>query len=160
MKGLTPKRVFDMMTHEGKTQTEIALEYDVSRQYVHILATEAGYVSDTTKITENFPWEVDKKFYSSFIYRLVRLHGKAMLAGIDSVGVKSRKDVESLHERLKTYGVVIDYGEDYPPLPNLNKHGGFAFLPRTKEDEDFILKIRDGVKITDLGNKIWRLPKE
>ena len=55
--------------------------------------------------------------------------------------------------------MVLDYNPEYPPIMGLTSTPGFAYIPRTEEDEDFMMKIRRGVKVTPLGNRIWRLPE-
>lgn len=57
------------------------------------------------------------------------------------------------------YRQVIDYNPAYPAIPGVVNTPGFAYVPRTESDEDFIIKIRPGVRITTIGDRIWRLPE-
>lgn len=159
-KALTPKLVLKMMTDEGKTQTEIARDFKVSRQYVHHLAVQGGYKPVTTIVTENFPWEVDRAFIDNPIYTLIRLHGRYLLEGGSSRSDRLTKSVNNFRKQLADFGYVVDYSPEYGPIMGVTKHGGFAYLPRTTEDENFIFKVREGVRITELGEKIWRLPED
>lgn len=159
-KGLTPKRVIDMMTFEGKTQNEIAVEFGVSRQYIHKLAIQGGYESSTTKVTESLPWEVDSSFIKNYVYRMVRVYGRERIEGYDALGNFAQRLYRNLVKTLTRHNVVVDYNPEYGPIIGVTDIGGFAYLPRTEKDEDFIFKVREGVRITELGEKIWRLPND
>lgn len=156
---LTPDLVLWLMDH-GYRQSEIAREYGVSRQYVHKLAKNGGYVPPITTVTENLPWEVDPSCYRNTIYISLRAYGHIQLAGRDSLELDTVRRADTLVRRLRVFNQVIDYDPDYPPVPGLSNVNGFAYVPRTEQDEDFVVKIRPGAKITPLGDKIWRLPKE
>lgn len=47
---------------QGMTQTELAREYGVTRQYIHKLAKQAGHEPLRTIVTENFPWPIKPEF--------------------------------------------------------------------------------------------------
>lgn len=159
-KALTPKLVVKMMTDEGKTQTEIARDFKVSRQYVHHLAVQGGYESTTTKVTESLPWEVDSSFAKNYVYRMVRAYGRGRMEGNDALGNFTQKLYRNLVKTLTKHNIVVDYNPEYGPISGVTDIGGFAYLPRTAEDENFIFKVREGVRITELGDRIWRLPED
>ena len=156
--GLTSDLVLYYMS-KGRRQVDIAEEFGVSRQYVHNLAKRGGYESPITTVTENMPWEVDSDHYRHPIYMAMRLVGHLALAP-DNLTIESVERAEGLINRLRTFDVVVDYNPVYPPMPGVTGHTGFAYLPRTSEDEDFIMKVRPGVRITPLGSEIWRMPDE
>lgn len=145
---------------QGHRQTDIAKEYGVSRQYVHKLAKNGGYVPPITTITENLPWEVDSSCFRNTIYISLRAYGHINLGGPESLEKDTVRRAETLVRRLKVFNQVIDYDPEYPPIPGLSNVNGFAYVPRTEADEDYVIKIRPGVKITPLGEKLWRMPQE
>lgn len=145
---------------KGYKQSEIAVEYGVSRQYVHKLAKNGGYTPPITTITENLPWEVDGECFRNTIYISMRAYGHSVLTGRDSLEKDTVRRADTLVRRLQVFNQVIDYDPEYPPVPGLTNVNGFTYLPRTEADENFLMKIRPGVKITPLGEKLWRLPEQ
>ncbi|OIR43185.1 hypothetical protein [Corynebacterium sp. NML120713] len=147
------------LMEEGMSQAEIGRMYGVSRQYVNKLARQGGYVSRVNLLKEAMPWEVDKEFSRNASLIGFRLAGHVALDP-DNIAEEGRERAESFLNRLRTFNVVLDYNPEYPPIMGLTSTPGFAYLPRTEEDEDFMMKIRPGVKVTPLGNRIWRLPEK
>lgn len=154
--GLSPDLVMYLMEN-GYRQADIAREYGVTRQYIHKLAKQAGYISPIGTVRDNMPWEVDPAFQKNATYMAFRLVGHNRVAP-DSLEEGSKARAEGLINRLATFNVVLDYDPSYPPIPGLTNTPGFAYLPREEQDEDFMMKVKPGVKITPLGNKIWRMP--
>ena len=158
MSGLTPSLVIYLMK-SGQRQTDIAQSYSVSRQYVNKLAKQGGHISPITTVKENMPWEVDPELRRNSTIASFRLVGHAAVAP-DNLSEESRERANSLIRRLKEFNVVVDYDPAYPPIIGLTSLPGAKYLPRPEDDEDFIMKIRPGVRITPLGSRIWRLPKQ
>lgn len=156
---LSPDLVIWLMDH-GYRQTDIAKEYGVSRQYIHKLAKNGGYISPISTVGENLPWVIDPAFNKNAVYIALRAYGHTRVAGRDAMEPDSVRRADTLIRRLEVFQQVIDYDPDYPPIPGLTNTSGFAYLPRRPEDEDFVVRIRPGVDITPLGDKIWRLPKD
>lgn len=157
MSGLTPSLVIYLMK-SGHRQTDIARSYGVTRQYVNKLAKQGGHISPITTVKENMPWEVDPELSRNATIVSFRLVGHAAVAP-DNLSEESRERANSLIRRLERYNVVVDYDPNYPPIVGLTNVPGIKYIPRTEDDEDFIMKIRPGVRITPLGDRIWRLPK-
>lgn len=145
---------------QGYRQTDIAKEYGVSRQYINKLAKNGGYISPITTVSQNMPWEVESQFSKNSVYIGLRAFGHIQVAGRSSLEPDSLRRADTLTRRLAIFQQVIDYDAGYPPIPGLTNCNGFAYLPRVAEDEDFIFRVRPGVKITPLGEKIWRLPNK
>lgn len=160
MSGLTHDIVMSMIK-EGYKQTEIAKEYGVSRQYVSKLAKQSGYISSMTIINDNLPWEVDSEYQKNTLYQALRLIAHYNLEGEDAFihSETSRRKAQVLTKKLIVFRQVIDYNPAYPAIPGVVNTPGFAYIPRTESDEDFIIKIRPDVRITTIGDRIWRLPE-
>lgn len=159
MSGLSSDVVLYLMS-KGVRQSEIAREYGVSRQYVGQLAKQGGYDSPITKVSRNLPWEVDPAFYANTIYKGVTLHGHMMLAGKEKISATSQSKLLGFYRKLIRFNVVVDYDPDYLAQPGLTNTNGFAYVPRGAADKDYIIKVRPGVRITPLGEKLWRLPSD
>lgn len=156
--GLTSGMVLALM-RAGVRQVDIADQYRVSRQYVNKLAKQGGRIPPVTVVTENMPWEVDSEYFANTVYQSVRLVGHWSVEP-EALSGSSRQKVRAFLRKLVQFQQVVDFDPSYPAMPGLTNTPGFAYVPRTSEDEDFLIKIRPGVRITPLGNKIWRLPEE
>ena len=157
---LTPELVLYFID-QGMKQSEVAREYGVTRQYVNRLAKQGGYVSSMTIINDHLPWEFDTSEYQeNTLYQVFRLTATYNLEGDKAFinAPSSRRKVRSFVKRLTIYNQVIDFDPDYPPIPGVVNSHGFAYVPRSPEDDDFMMKIRPGVRVTNVGNRIWRLP--
>lgn len=157
MSGLDSGLVIALM-EEGMSQAAIGRMYGVSRQYVNKLARDGGYVSRLNLLREAMPWDVDTEFSRNSSLIAFRLAGHIAIDP-KSISDEGKERAGSFLNRLRTFNVVLDYNPEYPPIMGLTSTPGFAYIPRTEEDEDFMMKIRRGVKVTPLGNRIWRLPE-
>lgn len=140
------------------TQTELAREYGVTRQYIHKLAKQAGHEPLRTIVTENFPWPIKPEFYDNHLYITLRAIGTFNL---DSTAVRETtlRGVRSVLRKLQNFNTVIDYDPGYPAVPGLVNTPGFAYVPRAESDENFIVKIKPETRITPIGRKLWRMPE-
>ena len=143
---------------QGMTQTELAREYGVTRQYIHKLAKQAGHEPLRTIVTENFPWPIKPNFYENHLYAALRAIGTFNL---DPTAVRETtlRGVRSVLRKLQNFNTVIDYDPGYPAVPGLVNTPGFAYVPRTESDEGFIVKIKPETRITPIGRKLWRMPE-
>ncbi|MDK4207004.1 helix-turn-helix domain-containing protein [Corynebacterium pseudodiphtheriticum] len=143
---------------QGMTQTELAREYGVTRQYIHKLAKQAGHEPLRTIVTENFPWPVKPEFYNNHLYITLRAIGTFNL---DPTAVRETtlRGVRSVLRKIQNFNTVIDCDPGYPAVPGLVNTPGFAYVPRTESDENFIVKIKPETRITPIGRKLWRMPE-
>lgn len=147
------------LLEDGIRQSDIAREFGVSRQYVNKLAKQGGHESVINLINENLPWELPMEYRGNHLYQALRLtahlnydpEGMTSKANFDKIG--------SLIRKLTVFNQVLDFDPDYPAVPRISNTPGFAFIPRTETDKNYMIKIRPGVKITKLGEKLWRLPQ-
>ena len=154
---LTPEIVIALMD-SGMSQSEIARQSGLSRQYVSILAKRGGHVNPWLVVDDNLPWTVPADYTNNTIYKGVRRHGFFMAHGKKAMKSLEYKRLEGLWRKLRVFNQVIDFDPSYEGIPAISQEPGFTYLPRTEKDEDYIIKIRPGVQLTDIGKKIWRLP--
>lgn len=143
---------------QGMTQTELAREYGVTRQYIHKLAKQAGHEPLRTIVTENFPWPIKPEFTKNNLYQALRVVGLWNL-DTDSVSLGTVKKVIGVLRKVHHFGSVIDYDPGHPAIPGLITTPGFAYVPRTESDKGFIVKIKPETRITPIGRKLWRMPE-
>ena len=143
---------------QGMTQTELAREYGVTRQYIHKLAKQAGHEPLRTIVTENFPWPIQPDFTKNNLYQAWRVVG---LWNMDtkSVSISTRKKGVGGLPQGYHFGSVIGYDPGDPAIPGLITTPGFAYVPRAESDENFIVKIKQETRITPIGRKLWRMPE-
>lgn len=143
---------------QGMTQTELAREYGVTRQYIHKLAKQAGHQPLRTIVSENFPWPIKPDFYENHLYITLRAIGTFNL---DPTAVRETtlRGVRSVLRKLQNFNTVIDCDPGYPAVPGLVNTPGFAYVPRAESDENFIVKIKPETRITPIGRKLWRMPE-
>ena len=143
---------------QGMTQTELAREYGVTRQYIHKLAKQAGHEPLRTIVTENFPWPIKPEYTHNNLYTVLRVIGLWNLEP-SAVQDSTMKKVKGVLRKLQNFNTVIDCDPGYPAVPGLVNTPGFAYVPRTESDEGFIVKIKPETRITPIGRKLWRMPE-
>nr|WP_162933298.1 hypothetical protein [Corynebacterium lactis] len=154
---VTPEEVVLLMG-EGMKQSEIARRYGVSRQYICQLAQAGGHTPLTPIVAENMPWEVPSELLSNTIYKALRLFGHWQLDN-EALAEASLTKIRGFLNKLERFNQVVDYDPSYPAVPGLTNMPGFAYVPRVESDENFVFRVREGVRITPVGNRIWRLPE-
>lgn len=155
--GLTPEEVIYRIEN-GETQSEIARAEGCSRQYVSQLAKRGGWESPFKTMAENMPWDVPAELRNNTIYKNVRRHG--IWTTTNSLSEVDKAHLRAFLQRLDLFQSVVDYDPEYPPppKPGYSNTRGFTYLPRTEADEDYIIRIKPGVRITPVGRHIWRIP--
>lgn len=61
--------------------------------------------------------------------------------------------------KLTQFNQAVDYDPDYPIVLGLFNTPGFAYLPRLARDGNYAIRIREGMRLTPLGKKMWVMPK-
>ncbi|PME08077.1 hypothetical protein AY498_08705 [Corynebacterium ulcerans] len=158
---ITPERVMQLLG-EGMTQSQIAREYGVTRQYIFTLAKRGRHEArEMEYIKDDIPWpKVKDKHRDNTIYKTLRIHARYMERGQEGVRGSSYVKLLGMYRKLVRFNQVIDYDESYPPVKGLSNTGGFMYVPRSPEDGNLIIKMKPGVRITKRGAHIWQLPKK
>ncbi|MGV0428553.1 helix-turn-helix domain-containing protein [Corynebacterium pyruviciproducens] len=161
MAKITIEEIF-LLQGQGLTQAEIARRAGVTRQYIYKLLRESGYRSEfalqTRLIRNNFPWELENnEVMDNTVYIQLWLaarfnHNPA------SISKTSTERVRALIRKLVRFHQVIDYDPHYPWVKGLFNTRGLAFLPRSLTDENYMIKIRPGITLTEVGKTLWQMP--
>lgn len=120
------------------------------------LAKRGGWESPFKTMAENLPWDVPRELRDNTIYKNVRRHG--IWKTNNNLSEVDRAHLRAFLQKLEIFNSVVDYDPKYPAVPGYSNTPGFAYLPRTETDEDYIIKIKTGVRLTQLGEQIWRKP--
>ncbi|AKK10419.1 helix-turn-helix domain-containing protein [Corynebacterium uterequi] len=161
MSGLTPELVMQLM-EAGESQAAIARAFKVSRQYVHKLAKQGGHETSqrlSDYVSRHFPWDIIPEANHSTLHQNIRL---LALWNLDQSALErgGRLKLRAFLNKLNGFQQVVDYNPNYKAVKGLNNKPGFAYVPRTPEDEGMAIKIRPGIRLTDEGRKLWAMPKE
>lgn len=158
---ITPEEVMHLMG-KGMTQSQIAREYGVTRQYIFILAKRAGHeAAEQEYIKDDLPWtDIDETHKDNAIFKALRMHARYMERGQEGLRGSSYIKLLGMYRKLVRFNQVIDYDESYPPVEGLSNTGGFMYVPRSPEDGNLIIKMKPSVRITKRGARIWQLPKK
>lgn len=155
---IKPDKVIELM-NAGNTQAGIARLYGVTPQYINRLAKEGGYKPLSPQITENLPWKVHQAYSNNTIYNCLRLLARHNMQPGTLRGTSNTKLIAFLR-KLTQFNQVVDYDPDYPIVPRLCNTPGFAYVPRLPRDGNYAIRIREGMKLSPLGRKMWSMPKK
>ena len=147
---------------KGLNQSEIARQLGVSRAYISwIKHTYGGKLTPReVMMRDHFPWEVEPQFGSAGVLQHVRNHGEYMMTGGVGMSEGELKRLAGFHNRLRKFGLVVEYDPAIPPSPEVTM-GGFAYRTREPADEHLIVRVNEYCHLTDEGReKIWVLPPE
>lgn len=156
-KRITPAYVVSMI-NKGHSQADIAREFGVTPGYINKLAKQGGYKPLTPQITANLPWDIHPAYNTNSVYHSLRLLAHHNMRPGTLKGSSTKKLLAFLR-KLEQFDQVIDYDPDYPAVPGLTNTPGFAYVPRKPRDGDYAIRIREGMKLTPLGRKMWKMPK-
>lgn len=144
---------------KGYSQTEIAEMFGVTRQYVSwIKHTYGGRLTPREEVLKQFPWDVDTSMQRASPYRRLRDHGEYIATGGIGMSEDKLKRLRNFYNKLRTQDLVVEYDPSIPPTPGVSNMGGFAFRPRTPEDDDLLIRVNEYTALTDRGRMIWRFP--
>ncbi|WP_078323617.1 helix-turn-helix domain-containing protein [Mycobacteroides salmoniphilum] len=144
---------------KGWSQTKIAEEYGVTRQYISwIKHTYGGRLTPKEIVLQNFPWKVPTSMCQASPYRRMRDHGEFMATGGEGMSEVKLKRLRSFYQKLRDEDVVIEFDPDIPPTPGIASQGGFAYRKRKAKDGDLMIRVNEYANVTEEGRMIWRIP--
>lgn len=150
--------IVEALKNKGLTQSEIARQYGVTRQYVSwIKKRYGGRLTPTEQVLAHFPWQVNATQLQGVPYRRLRDHGEFMATGGVGMSHEKLRRLKAFYKRLKDENVVVEFDPNIPPSEGI-KHGGFAFRPRTPDDKDLLIRVNEFTNLTPQGEIIWRFP--
>ena len=148
--------VEDLMS-KGWTQSDIAREYDVTRQYVSwIRHYYGGRLSPREQMLQHFPFQVPARMGQTSPFRRLRDHGEYMATGGVGMSEETLGRLRGFYERLRNQ--VLEFDPNIPPIPGVSSQGGWRYVPRTAEDGDLLIRVNEYTDLTEKGKMIWRFP--
>ncbi|AEV52130.1 hypothetical protein [Rhodococcus phage RGL3] len=152
--------IVEALKNKGRTQSDIAREYGVTRQHVSwIVKTYGGTQTPRQKLLEHFPWEVPSKQLASSPYRNMRNHAEYMATGGVGMGAPELKRLRNFYQKLQDENLVLEFDPNIPGEPGFAINGGFALRPREESDGDLMIRVNEYTKLSDEGKRLWRFPR-
>ncbi|GAB3912622.1 helix-turn-helix domain-containing protein [Kibdelosporangium lantanae] len=160
---LTSEIVGELLA-KGFTQTQIAIEHNVSKQTVSVLAKAVPNRARSPReaIRDNFPWpDMAPGFKKAAIYEHVSEYLKWMELGTEKLTERQRKRLRAWLDTLQELNQVVVF--DPTILPTVHsRYGGWQYAPRTESDGDLLIRVNEHVvfKNPEEAEEIWRMPED
>ncbi|KAF0847790.1 helix-turn-helix domain-containing protein [Nocardia caishijiensis] len=151
--------IVEALKNKGLSQSEIARQFNVTRQYVSwIKHTYGGRLTPTEKLLrEHFPWKCPVVFSQAAPYQRLRNHGEFVATGGNGMAEYKLDRLRGFYGRLRE-GFVVEFDPDLPPERRVSNKGGWAYRERLPEDGDLLIRVNEHTNLTEEGARIWRLP--
>ena len=157
--GLTLAVVEDLLG-KGWSQSEIAREYGVTRQYVSWIRRHYnGRLNPKEEVRQHFPWKVPAAMGQTAPYRNLRYHAEFFVTGGIGMSDVQLQRLRSFYKKLRDEDLVVEFDPNIPPEPGVSSQGGWAYRKRRKSDGDLLIRVNDYANLTDQGRRIWRFPQ-
>lgn len=157
--GLTPT-VIESLRNKGWSFSDIAREYDVTRQYVSWIRTNYKGVSETPReqAKKMFPWNVSAEFHRSSPHMRLRDHLEYMVTGGKGMSDRKLTLLRGFYKKLREEGLVVEFDPTIPPSPGIYT-GGWAYREREESDGELIIRVNHLAReLTDEERIVWRFP--
>ncbi len=156
----------DILRRMGYNQTEIANMVGTTRQNISYIKRHLGrqdhedfWRSPREAVGEHFPWRpVGTPFVWSPLDKLLRDHAEYQATGGEGMSEDKLRRLVSFYQKLRDEDLVIEFHPSIPPS-EYNKHGGYAYRPRTPVDGELIIRVNELARLTSTGKVIWRFPR-
>lgn len=149
----------EALRRSGMTNVQIAELAGLTPARISQIRKEhGGDLSPRQKAMKHMPWETSQKYHSVSALRCARAHLVYMAAGQKELTDREVIALRNWYQMLEDYGVVLEFDPEIPPIVGVSKVGGFRYVKRTPEDEDFVIRVNDATTLTDEGDSLWRMP--
>ena len=151
--------VIEELKNKGLNQSEIAAMYGVTRQAISWHLKTYGSAPSTRQIVnEAWPWNTGHGHDKASPYRRRRGHGEFMRTGGKGMSDDKLKRLRTWWKKMREKDLVVEFDPTLPPIKGVAPHGGFAYLPRTVEDGDLLIRVNEYTTLTEDGEMLWCWP--
>lgn len=157
--GLTPAMI-EALKRRGYNQNQIAEMYGISRQRVSQIKYKWGQytLSPRERAKEIFPFKVPRDpFQRSAADKRLRDHAEYAITGGAGMSKEKLQRLRWFYEKLRRTNTILIFGLHIPPSPQVST-GGYAYVPRTPEDDDFIVRFNEDCELSEEEKLLWRFP--
>jgi transcriptional regulator with XRE-family HTH domain len=151
--------IVEALKNKGLSQSEIARQYGVTRQYVSwIKHTYGGRLTPRELVLQHFPFQVPVEMGQTSPYRRLRDHGEYIATGGVGMTEDQLQRLRSFYRKLRKGNLVVEFDPNIPPIPGVSNKGGWAYRERLPDDGDLLISVNEFTNITDKRRNIWRVP--
>lgn len=104
-------------------------------------------ITPRDEILNHWPYVVAEHHMDAYPYRMLRLHGEYLAAGGDDMTPEQLAELRGFYESMRDQ--VIEF----------HPRAGWSYRPREIDDEDRLIGANEHTRITEVGERIWRLPQ-
>lgn len=143
------KAIIGHLLDQGMNFTEIAEEWDMTRQGVSWIWNYYGGETLRKRVANALPFDVPDKFNRAYQLQRLREHAEYMIEGtVARYSEERRERLWSFYKMLKDKDLVVEYDPET----------GFSYKPREPRDEGLMIRVNEYTNITEYGEEIWKLP--
>jgi transcriptional regulator with XRE-family HTH domain len=151
--------IVEALKNKGLSQSDIARQYGVTRQYVSwIKHTYGGRLTPRELALQHFPFQVPVEMGQTSPYRRLRDHSEYIATGGVGMTEDQLQRLRTFYRKLREGNQVLEFDPNIPPIPGVSSNGGWAYWERLPEDGDLLIRVNEFTNITDKGRDIWRFP--
>lgn len=157
--GLTPAMI-EALKNRGYNQNQIAEMYGISRQRVSQIKQKWAnyYKSPRERAKEIFPFDVPRDpFQKSAADKRLRDHAEYALTGGKGMNKEKLQRLRWFYNRLRRENVILVFDPAIPPSREVST-GGYAYVPRTRDDDDYIVRFNEDCDLSEEEKMLWRFP--
>ncbi|WP_100469659.1 hypothetical protein [Mycobacteroides abscessus] len=151
--------IIEDLKGKGWSQSRIAKEYGVTRQYISWIKHKyGGRLTPKEIVLQNFPWKVPTEMCKASPYRRLRDHAEYLATGGEGMAEIKLKRLRYFYQKLRDEDLVVEFDPSIPPEPGIAGQGGFAYRKKEPRDGDLMIRVNEHTNMTEEGRMIWRIP--
>lgn len=151
--------IVEALRNKGLSQSDIARQYGVTRQYVSWIKHKyGGRLTPRELALQHFPFKVPVKMGNTAPFKRLRDHGEYIATGGVGMDYDKLQRLRGFYKKLRNNNLVVEFDPNIPPIRGVSSQGGWAYRERSPEDGDLLIRVNQFTDITDKGRNIWRFP--
>ena len=121
--------IVEALKNKGLSQSDIAREYGVTRQYVSwIKRTYGGRLNPRETVLQQFPFKVSAAQGETSPCRRLRDHAEFVATGGSGMSEDKLNQAPHLLPRiLRDRNLVVEFDPNIPPIRGVSNKGGWAY---------------------------------
>lgn len=117
-------------------------------------------VTPLQTVRNAWPWNTSEAHEEAEPCQSLREFGEYMATGGRGMAEDKLARIRAWLLWLRGQNLVLEFDPDLPPVPGVSPSGGFAYRPRTTNDDDLLIRVNGHTNLSEEGAMIWRWPPE
>src|SRR5690606_6809852 len=114
------------------------------------------YQSPRERAKEIFPFDVPRDpFQRSAVDKRLRDHAEYAITGGTGMNKEKLQRLRWFYNRLRRENRIVVFDPDIPPSEEVST-GGYAYVPRTPDDDDYIVRFNEDCELSEEDKLMWR----